>query len=557
MESSRFGARKRPFDVHAAAFSVLAKHSLRTDNRGMSLHIPTIFLMIIAVGATLALSVGWVSRAADKDGLRTWTAALAVQTMAFGLFFLRGTIPDVLSVILGNAALSVCFALFLAAIGQFQQRSLPRALFWTPPLVLTVVFGFLMDNIGARVIVSGLIFSAQIALALTALLSRQYRVSGRGKYLLVVGFVLMIVALGIRILGIVIAPHSFPGMLLDAPIQTVTFVTTFITLIMTSNGFVLMIKERADERLRMLAMKDRLTGIWNRIRLEEAGQQEIARLERYGHPVSLIIADIDHFKQINDKFGHGAGDMILKGFCEIVQRCIRTTDVFGRWGGEEFVILLPNSGYASAEPLAERIRAAVERHEFEGGLRITASLGLAICQPDDTWESWLDRADKALYRAKNTGRNRVETESLPPESGLAGQSAGAHFVQLVWRRAYESGNALIDTQHRSLFDHANALMQAILNDRPKSEVGRLIAALLTEVDQHFRDEEAIFQQAAYPDSARHRELHADLVRRAGQLASRFDREEVSIGELFQFFAYEVVAQHLLIEDRKFYPLLAA
>ena len=146
-----------------------------------------------------------------------------------------------------------------------------------------------------------------------------------------------------------------------------------------SNGIVLMIKERADERIRLMAMKDRLTGIWNRIRLEEAAQQEIARLERYGHPVSLIMMDLDHFKQINDQFGHGMGDQVLKEFCAIVQRCIRSTDILGRWGGEEFVLILPNSGYTSAGLFALRIRSVFVLHVFPLQFGIASGLCMPVC----------------------------------------------------------------------------------------------------------------------------------------------------------------------------------
>lgn len=521
----------------------------------MTAHIPTMFLMIIAASGTLALSVGWVTRASDEEGLRLWTAALALQTLVFGLFSLRNQIPDFFSILLANIGLSASYSLFLAAIGQFQQRRLPRALFWCPPMALAVAFSFLMTNIGARIIVGGLVFITQILFVFFTLLSRQYRVSGRGKYLLVSGLGIMIGVLAMRILSVVLVPDGITSILRETPIQILTFLATFITLILISNGFVLMIKERADERIRLLAMKDRLTGIWNRIRLEEAGQQEIARLERYGHPVSLIMADLDHFKQINDQFGHTTGDLILKEFCAVVQECIRTTDVLGRWGGEEFLILLPNSGFDSAAQLAERIRAAVEQHEFPDGLHVTASLGFAVCQSTDTWGSWLDRADKALYRAKAAGRNRVENECLQQEVGQTAQSA-THFLQLVWRKAYESGNAQIDAQHRALFEHANALLNAIMDNRPKPEIARLIAALVAEVDLHFHDEEAVLQQVAYPDSERHRGLHAHLVLRAGQLASRFEKDQVGVGELFHFLAYEVVAQHMLIEDQKFFSLLA-
>lgn len=521
----------------------------------MATHIPTMFLMIIAAGATLAFSVGWVARAKDQEGLHTWTMALAVHTLAFVLFALRGQIPDLFSVLAGNTALSISYSLFLSAITQFQQRRVSSALLWVPPLVVALAFSFLMSDIAARIIVGGVIYVAQILIVLFNLLNRENDVTGRGKHLMVCGLFIMIATMLMRIVTTLIAPEDISSIMRETPVQSLTFLATFITLILVSNGFVLMIKERADERIRLMAMKDRLTGIWNRIRLEEAAQLEIAMLERYGHPVSLIMADLDHFKDINDRFGHATGDQILKEFCSVTQGCIRTTDLLGRWGGEEFLILLPNSGFVSAAQLAERMRSAVEQHEFTGGHRITASFGFAVCQSTDTWASWLDRADKALYRAKTAGRNRVETECLQQEPGQTTQP-DTHLVQLVWRQNYESGNTQIDAQHRALFEHANTLLKAILDNRAKPEITQLIAVLVTEIDQHFRAEEAIFQQAAYADSEHHRELHAHLVQRANQLAYRFDRDQVGVGELFHFLAYEVVAQHMLIEDRKFFPLLA-
>lgn len=522
----------------------------------MATHIPTMFLMIIAASATLAFSVGWVARRRDRDGLHLWTASLILQTLSFSLYFLRQQIPDFFSILLANVGLSVSYALYLAAICQFQQRRVPHPLFWCPPVILAVAFSFLMANIGARIIVSGLVFITQILLVFLSLLSRRHRINGHGKYLLILGLGIMICVLAMRIMIVTFAPDSITSILSENPIQALTFLTAFITLVLTSNGFVLMTKERADERTRLLAMKDRLTGTWNRIRLEEAAQLEMARLERYGHPVSLIMADLDHFKEINDRFGHATGDQILKEFCTVAQGCIRNTDLLGRWGGEEFLILLPNSGFASAAQLSERIRSAVEQHEFAGGLRITASFGFAVCQSTDSWDSWLDRADKALYRAKAIGRNRVETECMYQESGQATE-LDTHLVQLVWHKIYESGNAQIDAQHRALFEHANALLKAILDDRPKPEITQLIAALVSEIDQHFHTEEVIFQQADYPDSDHHRALHTHLVQRATQLAYRFEKDQVGVGELFHFLAYEVVAQHMLIEDRKFFPLLAS
>jgi len=158
-------------------------------------------------------------------------------------------------------------------------------------------------------------------------------------------------------------------------------------------------------------MKDRLTGIWNRVRLEEEAPQEIARLERYGHPTSLLMVDLDHFKQVNDQYGHATGDLVLKEFCAVVQSCIRTTDILARWGGEEFVIIAVEIDIGSAYKLAEKLRKEIEKYNFIKNENITASFGAAEINSAENVDDLIKRADDALYRAKRNGRNRVEIDS--------------------------------------------------------------------------------------------------------------------------------------------------
>ena len=517
-------------------------------------HVPTLLLIIVITSATLAIAVGWVARLDDQDGLKKWTGALILHTLVFALFSLRDKVPDFLSILLANIALSCTYALLLAAIGQFQQRRIAPALLWGPPLLTACFFALSLSNISARIIGGGLIFAGQILSVLFALTNRQYPIHGRGKHLMIGGFIMMIGVIFIRILGEALSAEGTQSIVRTTPIQILTFLSAFVTLILTSNGFVLMTKERADERSHLLARKDRLTGVWNRIQLEEATQQEMSRLERYGHPVALIMMDLDHFKRINDQFGHATGDMILKGFCDIVHSCIRSTDVLGRWGGEEFVLVMPNSGFASAAQLAERIRSALEQHEFPGGHKITASFGFAVCQSTDTCESWLHRADMALYRAKTAGRNRVEAECLESQAGQV--EPDAVFIKLAWSQAYECGHSKIDSQHHALFDHANILLRAILSHAPKPEIMQQVNTLIAEIRQHFADEGAELRTIAYPDVQHHYELHYQLQERAAQLAERFEKDQLGEGELLHFLAYEVIAQHMLIEDRKYFPLFA-
>jgi diguanylate cyclase (GGDEF)-like protein len=134
---------------------------------------------------------------------------------------------------------------------------------------------------------------------------------------------------------------------------------------------------------------------------------EIENAKRYGRPLSLLILDLDHFKQVNDTFGHDAGDAVLKTTTNIVSSVLRRIDIFARYGGEEFIIALPETTLAGAAALAEKIRSAVEQHLFPAAGRITISIGAAEFAGNET-DALVKRADEALYAAKRNGRNRVE-----------------------------------------------------------------------------------------------------------------------------------------------------
>ena len=163
----------------------------------------------------------------------------------------------------------------------------------------------------------------------------------------------------------------------------------------------------ANQQLEQLATTDGLTGIWNRRHLEAMIEEAIARSDRYGEPLSLILCDLDHFKTINDRFGHTCGDQVLIEFCRRIRSQLRSSDGFGRWGGEEFLILLPCSDADAARSLADKLRQQIVSAPFAQVDRVTASFGVALRRPAETAEEWLQRVDNQLYAAKAAGRNRV------------------------------------------------------------------------------------------------------------------------------------------------------
>jgi len=166
--------------------------------------------------------------------------------------------------------------------------------------------------------------------------------------------------------------------------------------------------EIRENKLITLSSIDKLTQIYNRQKTEDLLRLEIKRSNRYNYSLSIIMLDIDKFKEVNDTYGHKVGDIILEEFANIFKKNIRTTDFIGRWGGEEFLIICPETNIEGAEALANNLRREIEEHKFPIIVWKTASFGVAAYMPEEEINSVMKRADDALYKAKEFGRNRVE-----------------------------------------------------------------------------------------------------------------------------------------------------
>lgn len=315
-----------------------------------------------------------------------------------------------------------------------------------------------------------------------------------------------------------------------------------------------------NRRLQQLSVTDALTGLFNRTGLSASFPLDIERAQRYRRPLSVVLLDLDHFKSVNDEFGHLVGDQVLVEFANLIRATVRQVDAIYRWGGEEFLIVCPETPPELVRNITERILDGVRKHRFPTQRTMTVSAGVANLGAADTMTSLLQRADEALYQAKATGRDRIHVapDVLPPYGAEPNDQSGiTGVVQLVWHPSYACGNEVIDRQHRALFAHANALLAAMLDNKPVADVSACIDVLLAGVIEHFKDEEAILAATGFTGLDEHTAKHRQLVASATELVALFNQGRLSLGQLFQFLADDVVARHMLREDRKYYHLVAS
>ncbi len=385
----------------------------------MVAHVPTMLAMIIVSSLMMAASLAVVGWGRRRDGLGHWAAALLVNAFGHLLLVLRGQVPDLLSVVVGNTLLSGVLVAMIAAIYQFHGRPIRWWLLLAPTALVMASVTVFIDNFPARVGLVGMTIGLQSVWALAAALQRRHATVGRGQWLLVAGLALEALVLVGRSVVAISVPDAELNILQSSSMQTLTFLATFFVVLVSSMGFVFMSRDRADENNRVMAALDPLTGVANRRSLIAALDRDAARAVRTREPIALMMVDIDHFKHVNDQYGHPVGDQVLCSVVNVLRQRVRAQDLVGRYGGEEFMVLLPDTGLLGAEQLARELCKAVEvsRCRVDGvegdGIAVTVSIGVfgGRLESGDSWDMLIAAADRALYQAKKNGRNRVEVDT--------------------------------------------------------------------------------------------------------------------------------------------------
>lgn len=304
------------------------------------------------------------------------------------------------------------------------------------------------------------------------------------------------------------------------------------------------VKEKND-LLNKEIFRDRLTKIYNRSFLDIRIREEMDLSNRHGAPLSLAYFDLDHFKNVNDKFGHSTGDAVLREIAQTVEADVRASDVFARWGGEEFMILMPATRLLDAVIVAEKIRVLIEKIDHPSVGRVTASFGVAEYFPDEYAGSWFKRVDNALYRSKEKGRNQITASDA-----LNGEESVQY--QVKWLEEWNSGNDQIDMDHKELLQMGNNLVEDSYALNNLEDAVARYNELLDRIEAHARREEIILENAGYDGVEAHKASHQALLEKARIHGEQLIENKIDTQFLFVFIMKEVIIGHLVKEDAQYF-----
>ncbi|NMZ00319.1 GGDEF domain-containing protein [Pseudomonas proteolytica] len=377
----------------------------------MIAHTPTLFACVALVATIMAFCLILVGQFNQRDGLLTIGFGLLAHALAYIGYTLYGHAPLWLTYGAANTLLAVALAFYGASVFRIVELRVCWWQIFAPAALMLVLMVSLIDTLEPRMLAATLVLMVQCALIIYW--TRRYiPAQGRARMLLIIGSSISLIGLGMRVIAIIGGGAAEMRYDVSNLKQTISVSIGTFTAMMISLGLVLLAKERSESLFQRLALRDVLTGILNRRAVLEQFSKELERARRDASYLAVAMVDIDHFKQINDVYGHLAGDEVIC-YCvnQLTQR-IRESDSIGRYGGEEFLVLLPRTSPENAVAVLDQLRRAVAESPARFGeasipLRISIGVCCVVPNQDDTTASLLARADAALYEAKGLGRNTL------------------------------------------------------------------------------------------------------------------------------------------------------
>lgn len=387
---------------------------------------PRSFIIISAALGILCTFIFFVlHRSFPKEirGLSHWGSACLIMTVTALLFALRGRIPLAFSSYLANMMLVWGISLMYRSLQGFAGQRVRKGniLVLIVAVALTLAWPtFIVDDYRMRVVLIGTVNAGLFGAC--AVVIHRLQQKSFAEWFTETVFLFTSAICFVRGMASVLQLDAADPVQDLSPLQHVYLATFSFSIVALSLGFMLMVNRRLQRQLEYAAAYDDMTGACRRGTFFDALDRELLKSRRDGRPISVLMVDVDNFKSINDQLGHLVGDQVLADYVQKTQHVLRNYDLLGRYGGEEFIVLLPNTSQEEASGIAERLRAVAEQGVSGDSLIYTVSIGVATCEGGHVSAATLiAAADKALYIAKRSGKNRVEIADWPelPDSGLA------------------------------------------------------------------------------------------------------------------------------------------
>ena len=397
-------------------------NSAQSENHTMQpieLDIRSLSFLTTSVWVLFAIGMFVFGRMQKKfKGFNLLASANASVGIGMFLLGLRDILPDYITIIVANTLVTASLVFYFEGTRRFLGAGEDIHPIGVIAIIVQIglfyYYTYPVPSVNNRIIVIAIIMAFLSALCVREFLRNipdHWRIFGTMMALAFAGYGIFQVYRVIWTLG----EKPIQSFMDAGTIHALTFIFVMLLIAGSSFGYIWMVISRLEIELTDLASRDQLTNILNRRGVEVLAVHEFAKMSRVDDNLALILTDIDHFKSINDRFGHQVGDDVLAAFTHLISQNLRPYDVFGRLGGEEFIIILPNTTLEQAQSLAERLRILVETLEIKldgNEIRITASFGVAKhISETDTLQKLIPFADKAMYQSKERGRNLVTVYS--------------------------------------------------------------------------------------------------------------------------------------------------
>ena len=383
----------------------------------------TLFIITVLINIIIAIIMAIYWRTQNTyAGFGYWTLANVAMTLTFSLFSLKGIAPEFVTVVIANtSAIAGSICRYAGVRFFWGAESLSHTRFHQAVVIGCALFLAYFTCIDDNVMFRQLAVSSVISGYFLVTARQMLKGASQGYPYEAWTVSMLNIIYAILMMGRALEWYFYPEsrhLLVASSMSTLYFSSILLLEVANALLFLMLNSQRlaksliiVQQELEKLASSDTLTGLFNRRKLAELCDQEIIEARTLNRPLAMLLIDLDHLKQMNDTFGHSAGDALINTVVKIIRDQLRPTDIAGRLGGDEFLLILPNTTQEHAKSIAEHIRQNVQNQAFhweDKVLSMSLSIGVAsLIDADANWNDWLQRADHNLYLAKNSGRNQI------------------------------------------------------------------------------------------------------------------------------------------------------